>query len=106
MSRKQRPTDDYFVCPHCGSDVPVGAASCRQCGASDDSGWSDDDYGSDGMSSEEYEPDADFDYDEFIRCEFPEHAAPGNRRPTTRWFTSLVVVIVLIAFLLFVLANW
>jgi hypothetical protein len=102
MNRKQRPKDDYFVCPHCGADVPVGAASCRECGASDESGWGDDDYVSDGG----YGEDTDFDYDEFISREFPEYTEPSNKRQRARWFTGLVVAIVCLAFLLFVLANW
>ncbi len=104
MNRKQRQEDDYFVCPHCGSDVPTGAASCRECGASDESGWDDDD-GIAGAFSEAYAPDTDFDYDEFINREFPEHAEPSAESQSTRWFAGLVVAIVCIAFLLYVLAN-
>ena len=31
---------DHFACPHCGARVAVSAESCRECGASRDSGWS------------------------------------------------------------------
>ncbi len=104
MNRRPPSEDDYFVCPHCGSDVPAGAASCRECGASDDSGW-DDDYGSAGAFPDGYAPDADFDYHEFISREFPDQAEPGKDRQSTRWFTGLVIAIVCIAFLLYVLAT-
>lgn len=106
MNRKQRPADDYFVCPHCGSDVPAGAAFCRECGASDESGWEQDDYGTEEAFPDAYAPDADFDYDEFISREFPEYAKPTGRRQPTRWFTGLVVAIVCIAFLMYALAAW
>ena len=75
MARKQHPDDDYFVCPHCGSDVPAGAAFCRECGASDESGW-DDDYG----IADGYAPDSDFDYDEFIGREFPGYAEQKRKQ--------------------------
>lgn len=104
MNRKQRPEDDYFVCPHCGSDVPTGAAFCRECGASDTSGW-EEDCGTVDAFPDAYAPDTDFDYDEFISREFPDHAEPTSGRQATRWFTGLIVAIVLIAFLLFILTN-
>lgn len=104
MNRKQRQDGDYFVCPHCGSDVPAGASFCRECGASDESGWDDDEIAD--ALPDAYAPDTDFDYDEFISREFPEYAKSTGRPLATRWFTGLVVAIVCIAFLLFVLANW
>ena len=32
--------DGYFICPHCGAEVPAGAAACPQCGSDEETGWS------------------------------------------------------------------
>jgi hypothetical protein len=32
---------ESFICPHCGADVPVGAAACPECGSDHETGWSD-----------------------------------------------------------------
>ena len=34
---------DTFPCPVCHADVPVGALSCKACGADERTGWADDD---------------------------------------------------------------
>ena len=31
----------YGYCPNCGEDLPSARRFCRECGASDDSGWDD-----------------------------------------------------------------
>lgn len=33
---------NYFVCPHCGTDVDVDAPACPECGSDDNTGWSED----------------------------------------------------------------
>ncbi len=33
---------DYFICPHCGAEVPFGAPACPECGSDDETGWSED----------------------------------------------------------------
>lgn len=37
----------YFECPHCGEDVLAGSKVCRACGASDEAGWNEDNFGDD-----------------------------------------------------------
>jgi hypothetical protein len=32
---------DYFSCPQCGENVPVGALACPHCGSDESTGWSD-----------------------------------------------------------------
>ena len=74
--------EDYFLCEHCGAELPADATFCRHCGASDESGWqtsSDDDDGAGG-----YADDDDFDYEEFVQREFPEHAAAASAIPWRR----------------------
>jgi hypothetical protein len=31
---------DYFICPHCGAEVAVGAVVCPECGSDEETGWS------------------------------------------------------------------
>ncbi len=33
---------DYFICPNCGSEVPIKALSCPECGSDEKTGWSED----------------------------------------------------------------
>jgi hypothetical protein len=33
---------DYFICPHCGAEVDIGAVVCPECGSDDETGWSED----------------------------------------------------------------
>jgi hypothetical protein len=103
MSRTQSQEDDYFVCPHCGADVPVHAAFCRECGASDESGW-DDDHDLDVSESTGY-GDGNFDYDDFINREYPQYGDTTNRYKAKQWFVGLIVVVLCLALLLFMLAN-
>lgn len=91
---------DYEVCEFCGEDVSVGATFCRECGASFDVGWTDDDY--DDEHDDEYDDDEfedDFEYDEYVGREFPEHA---KKRPSSLRlnFVGIVALILVVAFLL------
>lgn len=33
---------DYFICPHCGTNVDIDATVCSECGSDDETGWSGD----------------------------------------------------------------
>ncbi len=33
---------DYFACPNCGSEVPIKALACSECGSDEKTGWSED----------------------------------------------------------------
>jgi hypothetical protein len=86
MSRQQH-QDDYFVCPHCGAELPAGAKFCRQCGASDESGWNEGDAGENGdLAAED-----DFDYQDFLRREFPDQAEPSPKEGSKRLGLWIVV---------------
>jgi hypothetical protein len=37
-----RPGPSHFDCPNCGAVVRQGAPSCPECGADDETGWSED----------------------------------------------------------------
>ena len=76
-----------FPCPHCGEYVPAGARVCRECGASDECGWdvNDDPY--------RVPPDEDeFDYDDFVAREFPDHSAADSPTRLKRARMAWIVV--------------
>lgn len=39
MARRSKPKREFFACPHCGADVPVGAKACKECGSDATAGW-------------------------------------------------------------------
>jgi hypothetical protein len=93
MTRRSKPQREFFACPHCGADVPVGAAACKECGSDADAGW----------QSEEEVDYQSLDLPGGYATD-PEHPS-GGPLPTRRspWFLIVVVVLVL---LLLVFALW
>ena len=82
--------DSEYACPHCGATLAADASFCPECGASSDSGWDDD--------SESFAHDAEdeFDYDDFVRREFPEqHTASPSLKTVVLW---CIVILTLISF--------
>jgi hypothetical protein len=96
---KRRPERDYFVCPHCGADVPVGAKACRECGSDDETGWSEhaEVWGA-GIPAG-YGDEDDFDYDEFVARELPEHRSRTARGELARWGGIAFVVVLVLSLL-------
>ena len=90
-----------FPCPCCGADVSAGAHFCRECGASEDSGWNE----ADEEPSGGYAEDDDFDYDDFIRREFPGQEDAGARHRLKRAFFVAVVLLVCLAFVLWMFVR-
>ncbi len=103
MAKRSRKEPEYFACPHCGAQVRVGAAACRQCGADAESGWGDhdDDWGAEADAG--YADDDDFDYDEYLEREFPEYAPGKPRNRFQRAFFVAVIVLLVVAFALMAL---
>ena len=95
MNSPENDPNCYFVCPHCGADVPNNAVFCRVCGASEDSGWNTDE---DWEATESYEGyvDEEFDYDEFVQREFPSHM-PKNNSGSWRYGASVAIIILICA---------
>ena len=92
-----RPLDrngDYFVCAHCGAEVACGSTVCRECGASEDSGWNDD------QAAWAEEQEDDFDYDGFVRREFPSHAAAARWGSPKVWLTAIIVLLLCLSLLM------
>lgn len=88
MSREQAPRVT-FECPHCGEPVAANAKVCRACGASDACGWNDEHPG-----EQNYNDEDGFDYDEFVRREFPQHVNPEASVRHT-WISAVIVLLVL-----------
>jgi hypothetical protein len=83
------------VCPVCGAEVPPNAKSCPECGADEETGWSE------GARTSGLDlPDEDFDYGEFVKHEFE-----GDKRLKPlgiHWFWWFVAIVVLA----FILVAW
>lgn len=80
------------ICPHCGTRVPPQAKACPECGADEETGWSE------AARKDELDlPDENFDYEEFTKREF------GGATVTPRglhWFWWLVAVLMVAGLLL------
>lgn len=85
-----------FLCPHCGESVSAGARVCRNCGASDDSGWNESEFD----EFDGYRDDEDFDYDEFIASEFPESAPLESAAAARKSLIRLVILAIVVSLLL------
>ena len=81
---------ESFDCPCCGAEVPAGASFCRECGASDDSGWNLED-------EQGHVRDDDFDYDDFVDREFAIAQPRSAREQLRRVLTVAIIVLVCIA---------
>ncbi len=84
MKRKRPST---FQCPHCGGTVRSTAVACPHCGSDEETGWAEED-------AAEYEED-DFDYDDYIQREFPQH----SEQPEWSWKKSWVKIVALLLLL-------
>jgi len=100
MAKRRGKREEYFECPHCGARVRVGAAACPECGSDEETGWSENKWDADIPTG--YGEEQDFDYDEFVEQEFPQHAS-GMRK---KWFWRLVALLLVLMLLLFVFLNW
>lgn len=80
------------VCPVCGEEVPRRSLACPECGADHNSGWRLDADVQDGLDL----PEADFDYDEFVRREFPSKVRPAGMKMIW-WITAILVLVISIA---------
>lgn len=78
------------ICPNCGEVVPEKAKACPECGACEETGWSDD-AKADGLGL----PSEDFNYDEYIKREF-ENAEP-KRKFGSVWFVTTIILLALLA---------
>ncbi|HWC61569.1 MAG TPA: zinc-ribbon domain-containing protein [Verrucomicrobiae bacterium] len=78
------------TCPCCGAEVPPNAKACPECGADENTGWSEETHTA-GLDL----PDEDFNYEEFVKREFGGGKNP--RPPGIHWFWWVVGILVLAA---------
>lgn len=82
------------VCPNCGTMVPPKARACPECGADEQTGWSDEAHAQRlGL------PDEQFDYDEFVKEEFGGKQESRVRPQGISWIWWVAAVLLLLAFL-------
>lgn len=80
-------------CPNCDSEVPEGALACPECGACEETGWSERArYDAIGVDYDEGE----IDYDEFVKEEFGSEARFWNGK---RLLIAIVAGILALLFL-------
>ena len=82
------------ICPNCGAEVPPKARACPECGADEQTGWSER-----AAAQRLGLPDDEFDYDEFVEEEFGQKKAAA--RPPIGWLWWVVAVGLLIAILFY-----
>lgn len=79
------------TCPNCGAAVPAKSRACPECGADEQTGWSEA-ARTDGLDL----PDENFSYDDFVKREF---GSPSPLPQGIHWFWWVIGLLVLGAFL-------
>ena len=86
------------VCPQCGALVPDNARACPDCGADEETGWSDR-----AQAQRLGLPDDEFDHDEFVREEFGDPQSKSGLPPIKphglHWVWWAAGVLLILAFL-------
>jgi hypothetical protein len=78
------------ICPNCGEIVPPKAKACQECGACEETGWSDE-----GRADSLGIPSEDFDYDDYVKREFdPEKP---KRKLGALWIVTAIILLTLFA---------
>jgi hypothetical protein len=82
------------ICPNCGAEVPSKARACPECGADEQTGWSDE-----AQAQRLDLPDDQFDYGDFVKREFGPADNTGRLRPRgTKWLWWIVALLLLVLF--------
>ncbi len=87
------------TCPVCGEDVPRNAHACPECGADEETGWSEA-ARYDGLDL----PDEAFDYKQFATEEFG--GKPKRSGRDWLWWIVAVVVLAALIWMFFSSAFW
>ena len=75
------------ICPNCGTEVPREAKACPECGADENTGWSETAYANSlGL------PDEEFDYDDFVKEEFGSGAAKPHGISWLWWVVAILLI--------------
>ena len=81
------------ICPECGAIVPRKARACPDCGADEQTGWSER-----AQAQRLGLPDDDFNYDEFVKEEFGERREIRVKPRGINWLWWSVAVLLLALF--------
>ena len=85
------------ICPNCDTEVPAGARACPECGADENTGWSQSAH-CDRLGVGD--PDETFNYGDFVKNEFGR-GAPKQTRLRTVWvITAILLLAALLRWLL------
>jgi len=79
--------DGYFVCPHCGAELPNEAGFCPKCGSDNKTGWSENAEDTGMELPGDY---TESDYNKFIQQEFGK----GRTSKLTYWFTAILLIVI------------
>jgi uncharacterized OB-fold protein len=74
------------ICPNCGAEVPPRANACPECGADDETGWSEEARAS-GLGL----PDESFDYNDFVKREFDDKSPVPRGIAWYWWVVALAL---------------
>lgn len=85
--KRTKPPREIFECPHCGADVPIGSAACKECGSDASTGW---------QSEEEIQ---------YQSLDIPTGWGPEHesKRDGTSWWIQVVAIGVVVAMLFWAL---
>jgi hypothetical protein len=78
------------ICPVCGEVVPAKAKACPECGADEQTGWSDD-AKADALGI----PSENFDYDDYIKREFQGEKPKRKFGPI--WIATALILLAIFA---------
>jgi hypothetical protein len=78
------------ICPNCGEVVPPKAKACPECGACEETGWSDE-----GRADALDLPSEEFDYDDYVKREFEGEKL--KRKFGAVWIITAIVLLALFA---------
>lgn len=81
-------------CPNCGADVPPKAKACPECGACEETGWTEEAHTS-GLDL----PDDSFDYEDYVQREFGEKKELVPRGISKFWWCSALLLVVALLWL-------
>ena len=79
------------ICPNCGADVKQKARACPECGACDETGWSEE-AATSGLDL----PEEDFDHADFVKREFGSKGPKPHGMSWFWWIVGLAVVAALL----------
>lgn len=81
------------ICPNCGAEVPPRARACPECGADEQTGWSEEARVG-GLDL----PDESFDYNDFVKREFGGKSVVPRGLHWFWWVVALMVAALLLTF--------